>query len=71
MVREELLSQKHQMLTKNDPALLPYETYRIDFEYFKLLFSAISPWGKGTEYESLAARIFSVTCFIFAYILLY
>lgn len=38
----------------------PYEAYKVDFDYFKILFAALSPWGKGNTAESLAARIFNV-----------
>lgn len=48
------------MPEKNDPALQPYETYKVDYDYFKLLFGAFSPWGKGATAESLSARIFRV-----------
>ncbi|XP_022917577.1 TBC1 domain family member 9B [Onthophagus taurus] len=58
VVREELLSQKKTIPDKSDPALQPYESYKVDFDFFKLLFAAMSPWGKGDEAESLAARIF-------------
>lgn len=60
VVREELLSQRKPMPEKYDPAQQPYEIYKVDFEYFKLLFAALSPWGKGEQLESLAARIFRV-----------
>ncbi|KAF2879783.1 hypothetical protein ILUMI_26388 [Ignelater luminosus] len=58
VVREELLSQKKHMPEKYDVTQQPYEAYKVDFEYFKLLFAALSPWGKGEQSESLAARIF-------------
>lgn len=60
IVREEILSQKRQVPEKNDPTLQPYETYKVDYDYFKLLFGAFSPWGKGATAESLSARIFRV-----------
>lgn len=65
IVREEIFSQKTQLTEKNDPALQPYEAYKVDFDYFKLLFAAFSPWGKGEMAESLAARIFRVSHFDF------
>ncbi|KAJ8968056.1 hypothetical protein NQ314_002495 [Rhamnusium bicolor] len=40
--------------------LQPYEAYKVDFDYFKILFAALSPWGKGETAESLAARIFTL-----------
>ncbi|KAK9700703.1 Rab-GTPase-TBC domain [Popillia japonica] len=60
IIREEYLSQKKTMSEKNDPALQPYECFRVDFDFFKLLFAALSPWGKGDQAESLAARIFTL-----------
>lgn len=60
VVREELLSQKKHIPEKYDVTQQPYEAYKVDFEYFKLLFAALSPWGKGEQSESLAARIFRV-----------
>lgn len=59
MVRDELLSQP-LMGERYDPALLPYENFQIDFDLFKLIFMGISPWGKGVQSESLAARLFQV-----------
>ncbi|KAF5307076.1 hypothetical protein FQR65_LT07135 [Abscondita terminalis] len=58
VVREELLSQKRQVTDKYDVTQQPYEAYKVDFEYFKLLFAALSPWGKGEQSESLSGRIF-------------
>ncbi|XP_065173523.1 TBC1 domain family member 9 isoform X2 [Atheta coriaria] len=60
VVREELISQKRPMPEKHDPSQQPYECYQVDFEYFKLLFAALSPWGEGEQAEVLAARIFSL-----------
>ncbi|KAK5644832.1 hypothetical protein RI129_006132 [Pyrocoelia pectoralis] len=60
VVREEILSQKRPVLDRYDPSLQPYEAYKVDFEYFKLLFAVLSPWGKGEQAESLAGRIFSL-----------
>lgn len=48
------------MPEKYDPTLQPYETYKVDYDYFKLLFGAFSPWGKGATAESISARIFRV-----------
>ncbi|KAJ9591108.1 hypothetical protein L9F63_002329, partial [Diploptera punctata] len=58
LVKEELLSQKRVNADKYDPAQPPYEAYKIDFELFRFLFVGLSPWGKGMQAESLAARIF-------------
>lgn len=61
LVREEIIRQKKCIPDKHDPTLQPYEAYKIDFDYFKILFAALSPWGKGETAESLAARIFMVS----------
>lgn len=61
LVREEIISQKKHIPDKHDPSLQPYEAYKVDFDYFKILFAALSPWGKGETAESLAARIFNVS----------
>ncbi|KAJ8917673.1 hypothetical protein NQ315_005120 [Exocentrus adspersus] len=58
LVREEIVRQKKCIPDKHDPTLQPYEAYKVDFDYFKILFAAFSPWGKGEMAESLAARIF-------------
>ncbi|VEN60967.1 unnamed protein product [Callosobruchus maculatus] len=58
LVREEIIRQKKCIPDKHDPSLQPYEAYKVDFDYFKILFAALSPWGKGETAESLAARIF-------------
>ncbi|XP_017769270.1 PREDICTED: TBC1 domain family member 9 isoform X2 [Nicrophorus vespilloides] len=58
IVREEILSQKQPMPEKYDPSQQPYEYYQVEFEYFKLLFAALSPWGKGDQSEFIAERIF-------------
>ncbi|KAL3269707.1 hypothetical protein HHI36_008767 [Cryptolaemus montrouzieri] len=57
LVREEIISQKKTVPDKTDAFLQPYEAYKVDFEYFKILFETFSPWGKG-ECSDLAARIF-------------
>ncbi|CAG9864874.1 unnamed protein product [Phyllotreta striolata] len=58
LVREEIISQKKCISDKHDPSLQPYEAYKVDFDYFKILFAALSPWGKGATVESIAARVF-------------
>lgn len=63
LVREEILSQRRHIPVKHDPSLQPYENYKVDFDYFKILFGSLSPWGKGEKAESLAARIFSVSLY--------
>ncbi|KAJ8963531.1 hypothetical protein NQ317_015802 [Molorchus minor] len=58
LVREEIIKQQKCIPDKHDPTLQPYDAYKVDFDYFKILFAALSPWGKGETAESLAARIF-------------
>ncbi|KAG5898216.1 hypothetical protein JTB14_005595 [Gonioctena quinquepunctata] len=58
LVREEIIRQKKCIPDKYDPTFQPYEAYKVDFDYFKILFAALSPWGRGETAESLAARIF-------------
>ncbi|XP_066146218.1 TBC1 domain family member 9 isoform X1 [Euwallacea fornicatus] len=60
LVREEIITQKKHIPNKHDPSLQPYETFKVDFDYFKILFVAVTPWGKGETAESLAARIFTL-----------
>lgn len=60
LLREEYLSQNRKLPDKHDPGLQPYESYKIDFDYFKLLFASMSPWGEGDQSESIAARIFAL-----------
>nr|CAD7588701.1 unnamed protein product [Timema genevievae] len=58
LVREELLSQRRVNSERYDPTQPPYEAYKVDYELFQLLFVGLSPWGKGTQAENLAARLF-------------
>ncbi|CAH0555588.1 unnamed protein product [Brassicogethes aeneus] len=58
LVREEIIRQKKTIPDKHEPSLQPYEAYKIDFEFFKLLFASLSPWGRAECAEYLAARIF-------------
>ncbi|XP_063222042.1 TBC1 domain family member 9 isoform X2 [Bacillus rossius redtenbacheri] len=58
LVREELLSQKRVNSDRYDPTQPPYEAFRVDYELFRLLFVGLSPWGRGTQAENLAARLF-------------
>lgn len=69
LVREEQISQRRPTPEKYDPTLLPYEAYRVDFEFFRLTFVALSPWGKGCQAEFLATQIFKVCKIHFNYIL--
>nr|CAD7441928.1 unnamed protein product [Timema bartmani] len=61
LVREELLSQRRVNSERYDPTQPPYEAYKVDYELFQLLFVGLSPWGKGTQAENLAARLFRVS----------
>ncbi|XP_003698790.1 TBC1 domain family member 9 [Apis florea] len=58
LVREELMSQRKSEPDRYDPTQPPYEAYKIDFELFRILFGGLSPWGKCSQAESLAARLF-------------
>ncbi|XP_015111408.1 TBC1 domain family member 9 [Diachasma alloeum] len=58
LVREELMSQRKSEPDRYDPTQPPYEAYRVDFELFRILFGGLSPWGKCSQAESLAARLF-------------
>ncbi|XP_074093659.1 TBC1 domain family member 8/9 isoform X2 [Cotesia typhae] len=58
LVREELMSQRKSEPERYDPTQPPYEAYKVDFELFRILFGGLSPWGKCTQAESLAARLF-------------
>ncbi|KAK7864755.1 hypothetical protein R5R35_012261 [Gryllus longicercus] len=58
LVREELLGQRRPPVDRFDPTQPPYEAYKIDFDLFRLLFVSLSPWGHGSQAESLAARLF-------------
>nr|CAD7578465.1 unnamed protein product [Timema californicum] len=58
LVREELLSQRRVNSERYDPTQPPYEAYKVDYELFQLLFVGLSPWGKGTQADSLSARLF-------------
>ncbi|XP_049823440.1 TBC1 domain family member 9 [Aethina tumida] len=58
LVREEIIRQKKHIPDKYDPSIQPHEAYKVDFEYFKMLFVTLSPWGKAESAETLAAGIF-------------
>ncbi|XP_017882346.1 TBC1 domain family member 9 [Ceratina calcarata] len=58
LVREELMSQRKSEPDRYDPTQPPYEAYKVDFELFRILFGGLSPWGKCSQAESLAARLF-------------
>lgn len=58
LVREELMSNNRPPVDRFDPTQPPYEAYKVDFELFRLLFIGLSPWGHGSQAESLAARLF-------------
>ena len=54
------MSQRKTEPDRYDPAQPPYEVYKIDYDLFRILFAGLSPWGKCTQAESLAARLFRV-----------
>ncbi|XP_034194602.1 TBC1 domain family member 8/9 isoform X2 [Osmia lignaria lignaria] len=58
LVREELMSQRKSEPDRYDPTQPPYEAYKVDFELFRILFGGLSLWGKCSQAESLAARLF-------------
>ncbi|XKL61155.1 hypothetical protein PGB90_008212 [Kerria lacca] len=43
---------------KYDPSQPPYMSYQIDFDLYKNIYASISPWGKASQSEDMAARIF-------------
>lgn len=55
------MSQRKSEPDRYDPTQPPYEAYKVDFDLFKILFGGLSPWGKCTQAESLAARLFRVS----------
>lgn len=57
------MSQRKSETERYDPTQPPYEAYKIDFELFRIMFGGLSPWGKCTQAESLAARLFRVSFF--------
>lgn len=46
---------------KYDPSQPPYMSYQIDFDLYKNIYASISPWGKASQSEDMAARIFRVS----------
>ena len=48
-------------LMKHDLSQPPYVAYQIDFELYRYLFINLSPWGKGSQADELAARLFRVS----------
>lgn len=55
------MSQRKPEPDRYDPTQPPYEAYKVDFELFRILFGGLSPWGKCSQAESLAARLFRVS----------
>lgn len=49
------------ILDKYDPNKPYYELYRIDYDQFKTLYLAVSPWATGQFADTLALRTFRVT----------
>ncbi|KAK9879863.1 hypothetical protein WA026_008367 [Henosepilachna vigintioctopunctata] len=60
LVREEIVCQRKAISYRSDPFLQPHEAYKIDFDFFRIVFKTFSPWGKGEFSEDLAARIFTL-----------
>lgn len=60
LVRQEELMQKIRTSEKNDPSAQPYEQHKVDFAYFRMLFGALSEWGKANDGENIAVRIFTL-----------
>ena len=69
LIQEEYLTsyywQTHQShvdaIDKYDPTKPYYEQYKLDFDQFKTLFLAFSPWATGNFAEVLALRTFRVS----------
>ena len=69
LIQEEYLTsyywQTHQThvdaIDKYDPTKPYYEQYKLDFDQFKTLFLAFSPWATGSFAEVLALRTFRVS----------
>ena len=57
--------QTHQThvdaIDKYDPTKPYYEQYKLDFDQFKTLFLAFSPWATGNFAEVLALRTFRMS----------
>lgn len=49
-------------LIKYDASQPAYNSYLIDYQLYKLFYVSLSPWGKASMAEDLAARLFRV-CF--------
>lgn len=47
-------------LVKAETPMEPYESYKIDFQLFESLFTAISPLAKNNGADNLAVRLFKV-----------
>ncbi|KAF7989163.1 hypothetical protein HCN44_007473 [Aphidius gifuensis] len=58
LIREELMFYKYNNCERYDPTQLPYELYKIDYDLFLILFCGLSLWGKCTQAESIAERLF-------------
>lgn len=48
-------------LDKFDPTKPYYEQYKVEFDQFKTLFLALSPWAHGQHADTLALRAFRVS----------
>ncbi|KAM3963454.1 TBC1 domain family member 8/9 [Aphomia sociella] len=56
-IREELLWAQRVPCERLEA---PYEAYRLDYNQFKTLFTALSPWAKGDMAEVITARMFKL-----------
>lgn len=62
-VREEVVSvHKRTQIqpSKAETPMEPYESYKIDFHLFDIMFMAISPFAKYNGADNLAVRLFKV-----------
>ncbi|XP_027846091.2 TBC1 domain family member 9 [Aphis gossypii] len=62
-VREEVVSvhkRTHVQPLKAETPMEPYESYRIDFQLFETMFTAISPLAKNSSTNNLSVRLFKL-----------
>ena len=43
-----------------DKSQVQFEAYRVDYDFFKILFMGLSPWGKGAKADLLVSPIFKI-----------
>ncbi|KAF4520019.1 hypothetical protein B566_EDAN007167 [Ephemera danica] len=63
LLREEQMSQRGigaplARPANLDPATPYYELFKVDYELFQSLFCGLSPWGRCSQAENFAARLF-------------